>query len=137
MSIIVGVLVRAMMRENCTMLTLLMAGDFAGHEGGTVHYLEVRTDKDTEEFVAGEALVLPIRVGGFPLSHPLVAFEDDAGVHGNHDAVVAKFAEEASITVVDGSRYGAKIVDVVVKGIAVDMVDGIPFGDQAFEGQVL
>ena len=36
--------VRAKMRENCTMLTLLMAGDVAVHEGGAVH--EVITGED-------------------------------------------------------------------------------------------
>ncbi len=73
----------------------------------------------------------------FPLSHPLVALEDDAGVHGNDDAVVAEFAEEASVPRVDGLRYGTEVADVVVEGIAVDMVDGIASRDLAFEGKVL
>ena len=119
------------------MLTLLMAGDFEIHEGSTVHYLELRTDEDTEELVAGEALVLLMRVGGFPFSHPLEAFEDDAGVHGNVDAVVAEFAEEAAIATVDGTRNGTEVADVVVEGVAVDMVDGMVLGDFAFEGEVL
>ena len=119
------------------MLTLLMAGDFEIHEGSTVHYLELRTDEDTEEFVAGETIVLPLRVGGFPFCHPLEAFEDDAGVHRDNDAVVTEFAEEASITEVDSGGYSTKVADVVVEGVAVDMVDGMVLGDFAFEGEVL
>ena len=119
------------------MLTLLMAGDVEIHEGSTVHYLELRTDEDTEEFVAGETIVLPRCVGGFPFCHPLEAFEDDAGVHGNVDAVVAEFAEEAAIATVDGTRNGTEVADVVVEGVAVDMVDGVACRDLAFEGKVL
>ena len=125
------------MRENCTMLTLLMAGDVEIHEGVWVGDDEGRTDEDTEEFVAGEALVLPMRVGGFPLCHALEALEDDAGVHGNDDAVVAELAEEASVTEVDSRGYSTKVADVVVEGVAVDMVDGMVLGDFAFEGEVL
>ena len=114
-----------------------MAGDVEIHEGSTVHYPELRTDEDTEEFVAGKTAVVIFGVGGFPFSHPLVAFEDDTEVHRDDDAIVAEFAEEASITEVDSRGHGTEIADVVVEGIAVDMVDGIAFGDQAFEGQVL
>ena len=69
-----------------------MAGDIEIHEEIWVGDGEVRTDKDAEEFVAGETLVLPLLMRGFPFCHPLVAVEDDAGVHGNVDAVVAEFA---------------------------------------------
>ena len=119
------------------MLTLLMAGDFEIHEGSTVHYLELRTDEDTEEFVAGETIVLPLRVGGFPFCHPLEAFEDDAGVHRDNDAVVTEFAEEAAVAVVNGARHGTEVADVVVEMVAIYMVDGVAGGDIAFEGQVL
>ena len=125
------------MRENCTMLTLLMAGDIEIHEGVGVGDGEGRTDKDAEEFVAGEALVLPMRVGGFPFSHPLEAVEDDAGVHGNDDAVVTEFAEEAAVAVVNGARHGTEIADVVVEMVAIYMVDSVAGWDLAFEGQVL
>ena len=125
------------MRENCTMLTLLMAGDIEIHEGVGVGDGELRTDEDTEEFVAGETIVLPLRVGGFPLCHPLVALEDDAGVHGDNDAVVTEFAEETTIAVVDGTRHGTEIADVVVEMVAIYMVDGVASRDIAFEGQVL
>ena len=114
-----------------------MTGDFEIHEGVGVGDDEGRTDEDTEEFVAGEALVLPMRVGGFPLCHPLEAFEDDAGVHRDVDAVVAEFAEEAAIATVDGTRNGTEVADVVVEGVAVDVVDGVASRDIAFEGQVL
>ena len=114
-----------------------MAGDFEIHEGVGVGDDEGRAYKDTEELVAGEAIVLPFSVRSFPLRHPLVAFEDDTEVHRDDDAIVAEFAEEASITEVDSRGHGTEIADVVVEGIAVDMVDGIAFGDQAFEGQVL
>ena len=119
------------------MLTLLMAGDFEGHDGSTVHYLELRTDKDAEELVAGETLVLPLLMRGFPFCHPLEALDDDAGVMGDDDAVVAEFAEEASIATVDGTRNGTEVADVVIEGVAVDVVDGIAGGDLAFESEVL
>ncbi len=119
------------------MLTLLMAGDVEIHEGVWVGDDEGRTDEDTEEFVAGEANVLPLRVGGFPFCHPLEAFEDDAGVHRDDDAFVAELTEEASITEVDSGGYSTKVADVVVEGVAVDMVDGMVLGDFAFEGEVL
>ena len=122
------------MRENCTMLTLLMAGDVAVHEGVGVGDGEGGTDEDTEKFVAGETLVLPMRVGGFPLCHPLVALEDDAGVHGNDDAFVAEFAEEAAVTEVDSRGYSTEVADVVVKRVTVDMVDDVACRDLAFEG---
>ena len=119
------------------MLTLLMAGDIEIHEGVGVGDGEGRTDKDTEEFVAGETLVLPMRVGGFPLCHPLVALEDDAGVHRDDDAVVTELAEETTIAVVDGTRYSTEVADVVVEGVAVDMVDDVACRDLAFEGEEL
>ena len=114
-----------------------MAGDVEIHEGVGVGDGEGRTDEDTEELVAGEAIVLSMRVGGFPLSHALEAFEDDAGVHGNDDAFVAEFAEEASVATVDGYQYSTEVADVVVERVAVDMVDGATGRDLAFEGQVL
>ena len=114
-----------------------MAGDIEIHEEIWVGDGEVRTDKDAEEFVAGETLVLPLLMRGFPFCHPLVAVEDDAGVHGNVDAVVAEFAEEAAIATVDGTRNGTEVADVVVEGVAVDVVDGVSGGDQTFEDHVL
>ena len=114
-----------------------MAGDVEIHEGAGVGDGERRTDKDTEEFVAGETLVLPMRVGGFPLCHPLVALEDDAGVHGNDDAVVAELFEEAAIATVDRIRYSTEVADVVVEMVAIYMVDGVASRDIAFEGKIL
>ena len=114
-----------------------MAGDVEIHEGVGVGDGEGRTDKDAEELVAGETLVLPTRVGCFPFSHPLEALEDDAGVMGDDDAFVAEFFEEAAIATVDRIRYSTEVMDVVVERVSVDMVDGVAFGDQAFEGQVL
>ena len=74
---------------------------------------------------------------GFPLRHALEAFEDDAGVMGNDDAVVAELAEEASVSEVDGRGYSTEVADVVVERVAVDMVDGVACRDLAFEGDVL
>jgi hypothetical protein len=116
------------------MLTLLMTGDFEVHEGVRVGDGEVRTDKDTEELVAGEAAVAIFGVGGFPLCHPLEAFEDVAGVHSNDDAFVAEFAEETSIAGVNSRGYSTKIADIVVERVAVDMVDDVACRDLAFEG---
>ena len=56
---------------------------------------------------------------------------------GYCDDAVAELAEEASIAVVDSTRHGTEVADVVVKRVAVDMVDGVAGGDLAFEGQVL
>ena len=78
-------------------LKLAVAGDVEIHEGVGVGDGEGRTDEDAEEFVAGETLVLPFFVRGFPFCHSLKALEDVAGVHRNDDAVVAELAEEASI----------------------------------------
>ena len=114
-----------------------MAGDFEIHEGVGVGDDEGRAYKDTEEFVAGEAIVLPFFVRGFPLRHALEAFEDDAGVHGNVDAVVTELAEEATIATIDRIRYGTEVADVVVKRVAVDVVDGVACRDVAFEGEIL
>lgn len=114
-----------------------MTGNVEIHEGVGVGDGEGRTDEDTEELVAGEAIVLPRCVGCFPLSYPLVTLEDDAGVHGNDDAVVAEFAEEAAIATVDGTRNGTEVADVVVERVAVDVVDGVSGGDQTFEDHVL
>ena len=111
-----------------------MAGDVEIHEGVGVGDGEGRTDEDAEEFVAGETLVLPFFVRGFPFCHPLEAFEDDAGVHGNDDAVVAELAEEASVAEVDGRGYSTEVVYVVVERVSVDMVDDVACRDLAFEG---
>lgn len=114
-----------------------MAGDFEIHEGVGVGDDEGWAYKDAEELVAGEACVLPRCVGGFPFGHALEAFEDDAGVHGNDDAVVAEFAEEAAVAEVDRTRYSTKVADVVIERVAVDMVDDVACRDLAFEGKVL
>ena len=114
-----------------------MTGDFEIHEGVGVGDGEGRTDEDTEELVAGEALVLPFFVRGFPLRHALKTFEDEAGVMGNDDAVVAELAEEASVSEVDGRGYSTEVADVVVERVAVNMVDGVACRDLAFEGEVL
>ena len=114
-----------------------MTGDFEIHESVGVGDDEGRAYKDTEEFVAGEALVLPRCMGCFPLRHALEAFEDDAGVMGDDDAVVTELAEEATIATIDRIRYGTDVADVVVERVAVDVVDGVACRDLAFEGDVL
>ena len=113
-----------------------MTGDVEIHESVGVGDGEGRTDEDTEELVAGETLVLPFFVRGFPFRHALEAFEDDAGVMGDDDAVVAELAEEATIATIDRIRYGTEVADVVVERVAVDMVDSVACGDLAFEGKV-
>ncbi len=87
-----------------------MTGHFGEHDfvGGTRVNDKVVTKKDLEEIGAGELLVLPPFVNGFPFSHAFVAFEDDIRmIHSDDDALVAEFPEEAPVAVVDGSRYGA------------------------------
>ncbi len=104
-----------------------MAGHFVAHDvvGGTRVDAKVWTKEELEEFGAGEALILPLCVQGFPFSHAFVAHEDDVGVvHSDVDALVAEFAHEAAVAVVDGSRYSTEVPDGVIKGVAVDVVNG-------------
>ena len=54
----------------------------------------------------------------------VVTQEDPAGDGGGIDALVAQFAEEATIAAVDGIGDTAEVTDVVVGGTSVDVVDG-------------
>ena len=54
-----------------------------------IDYFVLRTDEDTEEFRASEAVVLPPGVSCFPYRHTGIALEDDAGIHSDDDAFVA------------------------------------------------
>ena len=117
-----------------------MMGHFGEHDvvGGTRVDAEVGSEEDLEEIGAGEAIVLPLCVQGFPFSHAFVAHEDDVGVvHGNVDALVAEFLEKAAVAVVDGSRYSTEVPDGVIEGVAVDMIDSAAFGNRSDESEVL
>ena len=119
---------------------LHVVGHFVTHDfvGGTRVDAEVGTKEDLEEIGAGETIVLPLFVNGFPFSHAFVAFEDEIRmIHSDVDALVAEFAHEAAVAVVDGSRYSAKVPDGVIKGVSVDVVNGTSFRDFADEGEVL
>ena len=103
-----------------------MTGHFGEHDfvGGTRVNDKVVTKKDLEEFGAGELHVLPLFVNGFPFSHAFVAFEDDARVHSDINAMVAEFPKEAAVAVVNRTRYHTEVTDVVIEGVTVDMVNG-------------
>ena len=53
----------------------------------------------------------------------VVTQEDPAGDGGGIDALVAQFAEEATIAAIDGKGDTAEIADKVVGGTSVDVVD--------------
>ena len=117
-----------------------MVGHFGEHDvvGGARVDAKVGTKEDLKEIGAGEAIVLPLFVNGFPFSHAFVAHEDEIRmIHSDVDALVAEFAHEAAVAVVDGSRYSTEVPDGVVKRVAVDVVNGFAFGDFADEGEVL
>ena len=117
-----------------------MVGHFGEHDvvGGARVDAVIRSEEDLEEIGAGETIVLRLRVGGFKFSHAFVALEDDIRmIHSDIDALVAEFAHEAAVTVVDGSRYSAEVPDGVVERITVDMVDGVALGDRSDESEVL
>ena len=109
----------------------MIAVDVEVHEDGGVNDFESGTYEDTEEVVFLEFFVLPPFVGGFPFCHTLVAFEDNAGEYSDVDAVVTEFAHEAGVTVVDSFWYDTKVTDIVIEGVAVDMVNGVTSRDVA------
>ena len=119
------------MHQNVKRLDLTIAVDVEIHEDGGVDDGEGWSDEDTKEFVAGEAFVLPFGVRGFVLCHTLVALEDDAGEHRDVDAVVAEFFHETAVAAVDSFWYHTEVTDVVVEGVAVDMVNGVTGRDVA------
>ena len=110
-----------------------MTGHFGEHDfvGGTRVNDEVVTEKDLEEFGAGETSILPLRMCLFPFRHAFVAFEDDARVHSDADAVVTEFLKEAPVAVVNRTRYHTEVTDVVIEGVTVDMVNGVTGRDVA------
>lgn len=114
-----------------------MTVDIEVIEVGGVDDGESRSEEDTEKFVLFEARVLPQRVRGFPLRHAFVALKDDTGEHSDDDAVIAEFAHETAVAIVDGARHSSEVTDVVVEGVAIDMVDGVSFGDRSDEGEIL
>ena len=76
-------------------------------EGRDIDDLELGTNKDTEEFLTAEALILPFRMGLFPLRHARIAFEDDTRKHSDIIAVIAEFTHKAGVAIVDGTRDDA------------------------------
>ena len=98
---------------------------------------ETVADEEKKEILAGELIVLPLFVCGFELGHAFVSFEDDAGVHPDVDAMIPEFAQEAAVTSVDGVLYSSQVVDVVVEGVPVDMVNDEALRNVASESEVL
>ena len=98
--------VRAKMRENCTMLTLLMAGDVAVHEGGAVH--EVITGED-----------------GFKPGLEDGSWIGTGGAHG---------AEDLGSLAVLGRRDLFEVRKRPIEDVAVEVVDLHTFGARTDEG---
>ena len=97
----------------------------------------MRSDEELEKCFAFEVAVLPLRVLGFPFCHTFVAVKDDTRKHSDDEAVMAKFAHKAGISVVYMSRHSSQVTDVIVERVAVDMVDLVAFRDIADKGAVL
>lgn len=77
-------------------------------------------------------------MGSFELRHALVTIEDDdTGEERDVDAVVAQLTHESSVSGVDGFWHGAEVADVVVEGVAVDVVDSATVGNRPDEREVL
>ena len=82
-----------------------------------------RSEKKTHEVSFTEALVLPLCVGAFEFRHTDVVRKEAATKFGRFDALVTEFAQKAGIAIVDSSRYRPEIVDGIVHGVSVDVVD--------------
>ena len=95
------------------------------------------SDEDAEKFLAGKVLVLPFGVRGFPFGHALIALKDDTGEHSDDDAFVAELTHETAVSIVNSTRNGAEVADVVVEGVTVDMIDGVAGRDVADESEIL
>ena len=69
-------------------------------------------------------------MGRFPFCHTCIAFEDDAGVHGNDDAAVTELTEETTITGVDSRGHRAEVRGMIIGRTAVYMVEDEPLWDE-------
>ena len=114
-----------------------MAGEIEIHDDVGIHDGVSWTHKDTKEGLPFELAVLPFCVLGFPYRHAFVTFEDDAGEISDVVAVVTKFAHEAAVATVDSVRYCSQVEDVVIEGVAVDVINGVAFGDRSEESEIL
>lgn len=95
-----------MMRENCTMLTLLMAGDFAGHLLGSVH--EVEGGEDSFESGLGDG-----------------SWIGTCGAHGAEDL--------GSLAVLGGCDF-FEVRKRPIEDVAVEVVNLHTFGARTDEG---
>ena len=77
------------------------------------------------EVGAGEVFVAIARDGGFEDGHTVEVAEEVGALDGSGVyAFFAEFAEEATITVVDGIGDTAEVADKIVGGTSVDVIDG-------------
>ena len=75
---------------------------------------------------------------GSPDSHVFIASKDDCVRISRYvDAVIAEFAHEAAVPIVDSSWHSAQVVNVVVERVAVDVVDDVTFWNRTNKGEVL
>ena len=121
----VGIRSRRKGQRECPLILKVQIHEDVGVDDG-----EGRTDKDTEEIFACETFVLPSGVGRFPFCHTCIAFEDDAGVHGNDDAAVTELTEETTITGVDSRGHRAEVRGMIIGRTAVYMVEDEPLWDE-------
>ena len=105
--------------------------DFGVYDG------EGRTEEETHEVIAGETFVLPPRVGAFEFRHTDVVRKEAATELGGFDTFVTQFAQEATVSLVDSRRYRSEIVDRIVHGVSVDMVDLEARWDGTDKGDIL
>lgn len=84
----------------------------------------VRVVQEDLEVGAGEVGVAIVLNGGFEDGHTVEIAEEVRALDGcGIDTFVAEFAEEATITVVDGIGDTAEVADKIVGGTSVDVID--------------
>ena len=98
---------------------------------------EGRTEKETHEVIAGEASVLPLRVGAFEFRHTDVVRKEASAELGGFDTFVTQFAQKATVSLVDSRRYRPEIVDRIVHGVSVNVVDLEARRNGTDEGDIL
>ena len=76
-------------------------------------------------------------MGAFEFRHTDVVRKEASTKFGRFDAFVTEFAQEATVSLVDRRRYRPEIVDGIVHGVSVDVVDLEARRDGTDKGNVL
>ena len=121
----VGIRSRRKGQRECPLILKVQIHEDVGVDDG-----EGRTDKDTEQIVTGETVVLLLGVGCFPYRHTGIALEDDTGEEGDDDAAVTELTEETAVTGVDSRGHRAEVRGMIIGRTAVYMVEDEPIGDE-------